>query len=170
MFITLHSTEGGTAFLLNTDLAKSFEPGGEYSTISEPFTIVSTVNGDVFAVRETVEEIANQLEYVGLLLFEPTKKEEEGFKAILDRICQNTGHTDYTSGKSRSVTVNMKYNEKPPEPEEDNDLHLFEKHCIDGTIVYAYGPRWVEQALFMDDMGYPTPEAAKEAWRKMENE
>lgn len=148
MFITLHSTEGGTAFLCNMDLVKSFEPGGEYSTISEPFTVVSTVNGDVFAVQETVEEIANQLEYVGLLLFEPTKKEEEGFKALLNKIKKNRG-------------------EEKEEPDHD-DLHLYEKRCMDGTVVYAYGPKWVEQALFMDDMGYPTPEAAKEAWRKME--
>ena len=34
------------------------------------------------------------------------------------------------------------------------------------TIGYAYGEPWVEQALFMDDLRFDTPEAAKEWWAK----
>jgi len=36
------------------------------------------------------------------------------------------------------------------------------------TIVdaYAYGEDWVAMALYMDDIGYPTPEEAREAWRR----
>lgn len=31
---------------------------------------------------------------------------------------------------------------------------------------YAYGEEWVAMALYMDDMGYKTPEEAKAAWEK----
>lgn len=31
---------------------------------------------------------------------------------------------------------------------------------------YAYGDPWVSQALFMDDIKFDTPEAAREWWEK----
>ena len=35
----------------------------------------------------------------------------------------------------------------------------------DGTpVAYAYGEPWVSMALYMDDIGYATPEEAKLAW------
>lgn len=35
----------------------------------------------------------------------------------------------------------------------------------DGTpVAYAYGEEWVAMALYMDDVGYATPEEAKLAW------
>lgn len=41
---------------------------------------------------------------------------------------------------------------------------LYVKQCGDKPAAYAYGEAWVAQALFMDDIGYPTPEEAKLAW------
>lgn len=41
---------------------------------------------------------------------------------------------------------------------------LYTKYVDDTPVAYAYGEPWVAQALFMDDIGYPTPEAAKLAW------
>lgn len=41
-------------------------------------------------------------------------------------------------------------------------------HYIDGVPVkYAYGEPWVAMALYMDDIGYDTPEEAIDAWNKM---
>ena len=34
----------------------------------------------------------------------------------------------------------------------------------DKPVAYAYGEEWVAQALFMNDIGYPTAEEAKLAW------
>ena len=31
-------------------------------------------------------------------------------------------------------------------------------------VAYAYGEPWVAEALFMDDLGYPSEEEAKIAW------
>lgn len=41
---------------------------------------------------------------------------------------------------------------------------LYVKYEGDHPVAYAYGEEWVAQALFMDDIGYPTEEAAKLAW------
>ena len=40
------------------------------------------------------------------------------------------------------------------------------------TIVdaYAYGEDWVAMALYMDDIGYPTPEEARVAWEGFKND
>ena len=45
---------------------------------------------------------------------------------------------------------------------------LYVKYHGDTPVAYAYGDEWVAMALYMDDIGYPTPEAAKEAWEKGE--
>ena len=55
--------------------------------------------------------------------------------------------------------------------ENENEPRLY-THCIempDGemkVIGYAYGEPWVAQALYMDDLRFDTPEAAKEWWAK----
>ena len=46
---------------------------------------------------------------------------------------------------------------------------LYVKYRVDADgnsvpVAYAYGDEWVAMALYMDDMGYKTPEEAKEAW------
>ena len=40
------------------------------------------------------------------------------------------------------------------------------------TIVdaYAYGEDWVAIALYMDDIGYPTPEEARGAWEGLKHD
>lgn len=40
------------------------------------------------------------------------------------------------------------------------------------TIVdaYAYGEDWVAMALYMDDIGYPTPEEARGAWEGLKHD
>ena len=44
-------------------------------------------------------------------------------------------------------------------------------HYVDGIPVkYAYGEPWVAMALYMDDIGYDTPEEAIEAWDKLKEE
>lgn len=43
---------------------------------------------------------------------------------------------------------------------------LYVKYEDDIPIAYAYGKPWVAQALFMDDIGYDTPEEAKAAWER----
>ena len=45
---------------------------------------------------------------------------------------------------------------------------LYVKYEGDTPVAYAYGEEWVAMALFMDDVGYPTPEEAKAAWRSMQ--
>ena len=56
--------------------------------------------------------------------------------------------------------------------EEEKDVPRLWESCIqreDGTkevIGYAYGPSWVAQALYMDDLKFKTPEEAKEWWSK----
>lgn len=47
---------------------------------------------------------------------------------------------------------------------------MYIKYRGDVPVVYAYGDPWVAQALFMDDVGYSTPEEAIEAWnRRIDN-
>lgn len=47
------------------------------------------------------------------------------------------------------------------------DVTLY-THYVDGIPVkYAYGEPWVAMALYMDDIGYDTPEEAIDAWNKM---
>lgn len=41
---------------------------------------------------------------------------------------------------------------------------MYIKYRGSEPVAYAYGEEWVAMALFMDDIGYPTPEEAKEAW------
>lgn len=43
---------------------------------------------------------------------------------------------------------------------------LYVKYRDDVPIAYAYGESWVAQALFMDDIGYPTEEEARLAWEQ----
>lgn len=43
---------------------------------------------------------------------------------------------------------------------------LYVKYQDDKPIAYAYGEEWVAMALYMDDIGYSTPEEAKTAWEK----
>ena len=45
---------------------------------------------------------------------------------------------------------------------------LYVKYENDTPIAYAYGEEWVAMALFMDDIGYATPEEAKAAWERQE--
>ena len=53
----------------------------------------------------------------------------------------------------------------------DKDLQMYEMVVKDSDDIvyrhyYAYGEPWVEQALFMDDMKYNTPEEAIAAWER----
>lgn len=55
--------------------------------------------------------------------------------------------------------------------EEENELQLYTmmREHPDGTqeiMGYAYGAPWVEQAAFMDDLRFATPEEAKAWWAK----
>lgn len=43
---------------------------------------------------------------------------------------------------------------------------LYVKYQDDKPIAYAYGEEWVAMALYMDDVGYSTPEEAKAAWER----
>ena len=43
---------------------------------------------------------------------------------------------------------------------------MYVKYIGDKPVAYAYGEEWIAQALFMDDVGYDTPEEAKAAWEK----
>lgn len=54
--------------------------------------------------------------------------------------------------------------------EEDRDLQLYAMYDDGKPVAYAYGEPWVAMALMMNDMQYPTPEAAKEAWEAMQRE
>ena len=37
-------------------------------------------------------------------------------------------------------------------------------------VAYAYGDEWVAMALYMDDIGYPTPEEARGAWEGLKHD
>lgn len=41
---------------------------------------------------------------------------------------------------------------------------MYIKYDGDTPVAYAHGESWVAMALFMDDIGYPTPEEAQAAW------
>ena len=41
---------------------------------------------------------------------------------------------------------------------------MYVKYEDNTPVAYAYGEPWVAEALFMDDIGYPTEEEAKLAW------
>lgn len=41
---------------------------------------------------------------------------------------------------------------------------LYVKYEDGEPVAYAYGEAWVAMALYMGDIGYPTPEEAKLAW------
>lgn len=43
---------------------------------------------------------------------------------------------------------------------------MYVKYEGDTPVAYAYGEPWVAQALFMDDISYPTEEAARAAWER----
>ena len=46
-----------------------------------------------------------------------------------------------------------------------DDLHMYVKDSGPGTPKeYAFGPEWVAMALYMDDAGYDTEEAAVLEW------
>lgn len=54
---------------------------------------------------------------------------------------------------------------------EEDAVQLYKsvRKMPDGTekvIGYAYGLPWVAMALYMDDIVFPTPEAAQEWWEK----
>lgn len=36
-------------------------------------------------------------------------------------------------------------------------------------VGYAYGEEWVAMALYMDDIGYPTEQEAREAWERLKD-
>lgn len=49
---------------------------------------------------------------------------------------------------------------------EDDGCELYVKY-EDGTpVAYAYGPAWMAMALYMDDVGYDTEDAARAAWER----
>ena len=53
--------------------------------------------------------------------------------------------------------------------EKELQLYTAMRVAPDGTqtiIGYAYGEPWVEQALFMDDIRFETPDKAKAWWEK----
>ena len=50
---------------------------------------------------------------------------------------------------------------KEPEPPAEQ---LYVSYRDGKPVAYAYGEEWVAMALYMDDIGYPTPEEAKLAW------
>lgn len=57
-------------------------------------------------------------------------------------------------------------------PERD-EPKLYTSYILreDGTkevVGYAYGPSWIEQALYMDDLKFNTPEEAKAWWERWE--
>lgn len=54
--------------------------------------------------------------------------------------------------------------------DENKDLQLYTMYDDGKPVAYAYGEPWVAMALMMNDMQYPTPEAAKEAWEVMQRE
>lgn len=41
---------------------------------------------------------------------------------------------------------------------------LYVKYEDGAPVAYAYGEEWVAMALYMDDVGYATPEEAQLAW------
>ena len=50
-----------------------------------------------------------------------------------------------------------------------DQLYTLMERTPDDTVRvlgYAYGAPWVEQALYMDDLRFDTPEEAKEWWEK----
>lgn len=52
---------------------------------------------------------------------------------------------------------------------EEEKLYVKYRIADDGTkipVAYAYGESWVEQALYMDDIKYKTPEEAKAGWER----
>ena len=51
----------------------------------------------------------------------------------------------------------------------EEQLYYKAREDKDGTITiegYAYGPEWVAMAMYMDDLIFDTPEAAKEWWER----
>ena len=48
----------------------------------------------------------------------------------------------------------------------DAGMQLYVKYRGGTPVKYAYGPEWVATQLFMDDIGYDTPEEAKAAWER----
>lgn len=53
-----------------------------------------------------------------------------------------------------------------PIKEVEENVGLYTK-CVNGKpVAYAYGEKWVGMALYMDDIGYPTEEEAREAWER----
>lgn len=50
--------------------------------------------------------------------------------------------------------------------EDDSGVEMYVKYHGDTPVAYAYGESWVAQALFMDDIGYPTEEEARLAWEQ----
>lgn len=46
---------------------------------------------------------------------------------------------------------------------------MYVKYQGGKPVAYAYGDDWVAQALFMDDIGYPTEEEARWAWEQRQN-
>lgn len=49
-----------------------------------------------------------------------------------------------------------------------SELNMYVKYDGDEPVAYAYGEEWVAMALFMDDIGYPTPEEARKAWEEQQ--
>ena len=51
----------------------------------------------------------------------------------------------------------------------ESGMQLYIKYRGERPAKYAYGPEWVSMALYMDDIGYDTPEEAKAAWEREKN-
>lgn len=46
---------------------------------------------------------------------------------------------------------------------------LYTKMQDGKPVAYAYGEEWVAMALYMDDIGYPTEQEAREAWERLKD-
>lgn len=46
---------------------------------------------------------------------------------------------------------------------------MYVKYEGETPVAYAYGEEWISMALYMDDVGYSTPEEAVAAWERSQN-
>lgn len=76
----------------------------------------------------------------------------------------------------KSTPIEYGAEEKPRQEEEESDEpRLWTKYGYkEGSdfscpIAYAYGPKWVGTALYIGDLKFDTPEAAKKWWEEREH-
>lgn len=50
------------------------------------------------------------------------------------------------------------------------ELQMYTKYIGGVPVKYLYGPSWKAMELLMDDNGYNTPEEAKAAWEREQQE